>query len=152
MIFHRTITKKDFLSCWKKKTLVTEQKNWHRQKKPKQERDKILLRLWYLVPKDKITRGGGGGGGGGGDKIQGGQDKLGDQWPWPIFDTFYVDVRYLLNYKAYNHHILHSASPWCTDLAGTLTQWPWPIFYTPVTFTHSCWRSIIIGLYNTKSH
>ena len=58
------------------------------------------------------------------------------QVPWPIFDTFYVDVQYLLNYKAYNHHILHSASPWCTDLAGTLTWWPWPIFHAPVTFTY----------------
>ena len=44
------------------------------------------------------------------------------------FYTFYVDVQYLLNYKAYNHQTLHSASPQCTDSAGTLTGWPWPIF------------------------
>ena len=25
------------------------------------------------------------------------------------FDTFYVDVRYLLKYKTYNHETLHSA-------------------------------------------
>ena len=37
------------------------------------------------------------------------------------FDTFYVDVRYLLKYKTYNHETLHSASPYCTGLAGTLT-------------------------------
>ena len=33
------------------------------------------------------------------------------------FYTFYVDVKYLLNYKAYNHQTLHSASQ-CTDSAG----------------------------------
>ena len=31
------------------------------------------------------------------------------------FDIFCVDVRYLLNYKAYNHQTLQSASPQCTD-------------------------------------
>ena len=31
------------------------------------------------------------------------------------FYTFYVDVLYLLNNKAYNHQTLHSASPQCTD-------------------------------------
>ena len=36
--------------------------------------------------------------------------------------TFYVDIQYLLNYKAYNHQTLHSASPQCTDSAGTLTR------------------------------
>ena len=51
------------------------------------------------------------------------------------FYTFYVNVQYLLNYKAYNHQTLHSASPQCTDSAGTLTGWPWPIFHTPLTFT-----------------
>ena len=51
------------------------------------------------------------------------------------FYTFYVNVQYLLNYKAYNHQILHSASPQCTDSAGTLTGWPWPIFHAPLTFT-----------------
>ena len=51
------------------------------------------------------------------------------------FYTFYIDVQYLLNYKAYNHQTLHSASPQCTDSAGTLTQWPWHIFCTPLTFT-----------------
>ena len=45
------------------------------------------------------------------------------------FDIFCVDVRYLLNYKAYNHQTLQSASPQCTDLADTLTWWPWPIFW-----------------------
>ena len=49
--------------------------------------------------------------------------------------TFYVNVQYLLNYKAYNHQTLHSASPQCTDSAGTLTGWPWPIFHAPLTFT-----------------
>ena len=34
--------------------------------------------------------------------------------------TIYVDVRYLRNYKAYNHYTLHSTSPRCTDLV-TLT-------------------------------
>ena len=52
------------------------------------------------------------------------------------FDTIYVDVPDLLNYKAYNYQTLHSASPRCTDLAGTLTQWPWPILCAPVTLTH----------------
>ena len=51
-------------------------------------------------------------------------------------DTIYVDVPGLLNYKAYNHQTLHSASPRCTDSAGTLTRWPWPIFCAPVTLTH----------------
>ena len=32
------------------------------------------------------------------------------------FDTFCVDVRYLLNYKAYNRQTLQSASSQCTDL------------------------------------
>ena len=70
------------------------------------------------------------------------------------FDTFCVEFRYLLNYKAYNyqtlqsassqctdsagtltfnHQTLYSASSRCTDSAGTLTWWPWPIFCTPVT-------------------
>ena len=52
------------------------------------------------------------------------------------FDTIYIDVPDLLNYKAYNYQTLHSASPRCTDLAGTLTWWPWPIFCTPVTLTY----------------
>ena len=52
------------------------------------------------------------------------------------FDTIYVDVPDLLNYKVYNYQTLHSASPRCTDLAGTLTQWPWPIFCAPVTLTY----------------
>ena len=51
------------------------------------------------------------------------------------FDAFYVDVWYLLNYKSYNHHTLRSASPWCTDFAGTLIRWPWPTFRAPVTDT-----------------
>ena len=41
-----------------------------------------------------------------------------------------------INYKAYNYQTLHSASPRCTDLAGTLIRWPWPIFCAPVTLTH----------------
>ena len=52
------------------------------------------------------------------------------------FDTIYVDVPDLLNYKAYNYQTLHSASSRRTDLAGTLTQWPWPIFCAPVTLTY----------------
>ena len=51
------------------------------------------------------------------------------------FYTFYVDVQYLLNYKACNNQTSHSASPQCTDSAGTLTGWPWPIFHAPLTFT-----------------
>ena len=51
------------------------------------------------------------------------------------FDTIYVDVPDL-NYKAYNYQTLQSASPRCTDSAGTLTWWPWPIFCAPVTLTH----------------
>ena len=45
------------------------------------------------------------------------------------FDIFCVDVLYLLDYKAYNHQTLQSASSQCTDLADTLTWWPWPIFW-----------------------
>ena len=51
------------------------------------------------------------------------------------FDTIYVDVPDLLNYKAYNYHALHSASPRCTDSAGNSTRWPWPICCAPVTDT-----------------
>ena len=40
------------------------------------------------------------------------------------FYTFYVDIQYLLNYKAYNHQTLHRASPQCSDSAGSLTRWP----------------------------
>ena len=47
------------------------------------------------------------------------------QWLWHIC----VDVRYLRNYKAYNHQTLQSASSQCTDSADTLTWWPWPIFW-----------------------
>ena len=36
-------------------------------------------------------------------------------------DIFCVNVRYLLNYKAYNHQTSQSASSQCTDLADT---WP----------------------------
>ena len=42
------------------------------------------------------------------------------------FDMFCVNVRYLLNYKIYNHQILQSASSQCTDSADSLTWWPWP--------------------------
>ena len=52
------------------------------------------------------------------------------------FDTIYIDIQDLLNYKGYNYQTLHSASPRCTDLAGTLTRWPWPIFCAPVTLTY----------------
>ena len=48
------------------------------------------------------------------------------------FDTIYVDVPNLPNF----YQTLHSASPRCTDSAGTLTRWPWPIFCAPVTSTH----------------
>ena len=51
------------------------------------------------------------------------------------FHTFYVNVQYLLNYEAYHHQTLHSASPQYKDSAGTLTGWPWPIFHAPLTFT-----------------
>ena len=51
------------------------------------------------------------------------------------FDTIYVDFLDHLNCKAYNYQTLHSASPRCTDSAGTLTQWPWPIFCAPETWT-----------------
>ena len=51
------------------------------------------------------------------------------------FDTIYVDVPDLLNYKAYNYQTLHSASPRCTDSARALTRWPWPICCAPVTDT-----------------
>ena len=74
-------------------------------------------------------------------------DVLTRQVSWPgdldvyfalqcAFYTFYVDVQYLLIYKAYNHQTLLSASPQCTDSAGTLTRWPWPIFRAPLTVTH----------------
>ena len=43
------------------------------------------------------------------------------------FDTFCFDIRYLLNYKAYNHQTLQSVSSQCTDSADTLTWWPWHI-------------------------
>ena len=72
-------------------------------------------------------------------------DVLTRQVSWPgdldlyfassAFYTFYVNVQYLLNYKAYNHQTLQSASPQCTNSAGTLTGWPWPIFRAPLTFT-----------------
>ena len=52
------------------------------------------------------------------------------------FDTIYLDIPDLLNYKAYSYQTLHSASPRCTDLAGTLIRWPWPIFCAPVTLTY----------------
>ena len=42
----------------------------------------------------------------------------------------------LLNYKAYNYQTLHSASPRCTDSAGTLTRWPWPMCCASVTLRH----------------
>ena len=47
----------------------------------------------------------------------------------------FVDVQYLLSYKAYNHQTLHRVSPQCTNSAGSLTLWPWPIFHAPLTFT-----------------
>ena len=54
------------------------------------------------------------------------------------FDTIYVDIPDLLNYKAYNYQTLHSASPTCTDSAGTLTWWPWPIFLHSSDFDTFC--------------
>ena len=61
-------------------------------------------------------------------------------WPSDLlrssdFDTIYLDVPDLLNYKAYDYQTLHSASPRCTDSAGTWTWWPWPTFCPPVTST-----------------
>ena len=54
------------------------------------------------------------------------------------FDTIYVDVPDLLNYRAYNYQTLHSASPICTDSAGTLTWCPWPIFLRSNDFNTFC--------------
>ena len=65
------------------------------------------------------------------------------------FYTFYVNVQYLLNYMAYNRQTLHSASPQCTDSAGTLTGWPWPIFHAPLTFTP--FRSPFHNVLNCKA-
>ena len=66
--------------------------------------------------------------------------------PWPAdldlyfgcsdFDIIYVNVPDLLKCKTSSHQTLHSASPRCTDSAGTLARWPWPIFCAPVHFTH----------------
>ena len=64
------------------------------------------------------------------------------QWPWPIFCAPLTLTQFTLTFqifstlKAYNYQTLHSASPRCTDLAGTLTRWPWPIFCAPVTLTY----------------
>ena len=57
-------------------------------------------------------------------------------WRSSDFYTFCINSPYLLNYKAYNHQIFHSASVWCTHSADTFTGWPWPIFCAPVTLTH----------------
>ena len=38
------------------------------------------------------------------------------------FYTFYVALPYVLNYKAFNHQTLCSASSRYTDLAGTFTR------------------------------
>ena len=78
------------------------------------------------------------------------------QVPWPSDLDLYLTHFTLMfdnssTIKAYNHHTLHCASPWCTELAGTLTrdldqyiilQWLLHILRQ---------RSIIIGLYDTKS-
>ena len=53
----------------------------------------------------------------------------------------------LLNYKAYNHHTLHCASPWCTELAGTLTR-DLDLYFMLQWLLHILrQRSIIIGLH-----
>ena len=48
------------------------------------------------------------------------------QVPWPgdldLYLTHFTLMSDNLNYKAYNHHTLHSAPLWCTELAGTLTH------------------------------
>ena len=69
------------------------------------------------------------------------------------FDTIYVDIPDLLNYKAYNYQTLHSASPRCTNSAGTLTRRPWPIFYAPVTDTFSLdvWYLLNYKAYNHQT-
>ena len=54
------------------------------------------------------------------------------------FDTFCVDVRYLINYKAYNHQTLQSASSQCSDSADTLTWWPWPVFWLQWLWHNLC--------------
>ena len=56
------------------------------------------------------------------------------------FDIFCVDVRYLLNYKAYSHQTLQSASPQCTDLADTF-DFNWKLF---VCFSNECLINLII--------
>ena len=53
----------------------------------------------------------------------------------PVTLTFQIFSSILI-YKAYNYQTLHSASPGCTDSAGTLTQWPWLICCASVTLTH----------------
>ena len=60
------------------------------------------------------------------------------QVPWPSDLDLYLTHFMLMfdSYKAYNHHTLHCASPWCTELAGTLTRDLDLGFHAPVTFTH----------------
>ena len=68
------------------------------------------------------------------------------------FDTFYNDVRCLLNYKAYNHQTLHSASFRCTDSADTLTRWTWPIYRALVALTHFTSTFDIFSTKNAYNH
>ena len=67
------------------------------------------------------------------------------------FDTFCVHVWYLLNYKAYNHQTLQSASSQCTDSADTLTWWPWPIFWLQWPWHNLRQRSNLLKC-KTSSH
>ena len=71
------------------------------------------------------------------------------------FYTFYVNVQYLLNCKAYNHQTLHSASPQCTDSAGTLTYISRSIdfytFYVTLPYVLNCKAFNHQTLYSTSS-
>ena len=75
------------------------------------------------------------------------------QVPWPGDIDLYLThftLMFDLNYKAYNHHTLHSAS-WCTELADTLTH-ELDLYFMLQWLLHILhWCSIIIALYNTKS-
>ena len=75
-------------------------------------------------------------------------------WPSDLdlyLTHFTLDVWLLLNYKAYNHFTLHCASPWCTELAGILTP-DLDLYFMLQWLLHILrQRSIIIGLYDTKS-
>ena len=75
------------------------------------------------------------------------------------FYAFYVKVQYLLNYKAYNHQTLHSASPQCTDCRYldwvTLTYISRSIdfytFYVTLPYVLNCKAFNRQPLYSTSS-